>query len=113
MNAVKKKGVVKKKRPPEKLNANKKKPKDDEIPKLKREVPIADVRDVMNETIWRVQHEINPGMAYNDEDRLNSDELGYVLLLTMAIGAGVDGMKGGLKMRNQSAGEPVFCKEHN
>lgn len=77
-------------------------------------VPIPEIKGVLNETIWRVLHEIYPGMPYNDAERLNSDEyFGYCVMLTLLTGAGMDKNRQGMKIREASSGEPRFCREHN
>jgi hypothetical protein len=75
------------------------------------DVSVSDLRTIMDETVWRVLREINPGIPENDYARINSDELSYVLMLTMICGAGLDGA-GAIKIRETTVAGQGFCKEH-
>lgn len=75
------------------------------------DVSITDLRSIMDETIWRVLREINPSIPETQHARINSDELSYVLMLSMVCGAGLDGQSG-LKIRDASAGEQNYCWKH-
>jgi hypothetical protein len=116
----KNKPVVKKKRgggqsqTPENSNA---KPKIKAAPQtttIQTNVPGAEIKSVMYETVWRVRNEILPDFPQTEHARLNSDEFAYCLMLTMVLGAGIDSHeRKGMHIREASSGEPFFCKDHN
>lgn len=96
---------------PENSNAEKVKRESTDV--VRSTVSAAQVKGVMYETVWRVQREMTPGLPDTELARLNSDEAGYCILLTMMYGVAAPQMKKGLRIREHSYKEAPDCGAHD
>jgi hypothetical protein len=77
-------------------------------------VGAGELKGVVNETVWRIINEISPDFEAATDARLNSDEIGYLIVLSMVLGNPEESPRRGLKIRNHeyADGDTPFCRTH-
>ena len=75
-------------------------------------VPGAEMKAVMDETVWRVLREIDPEIPDDFLHRVNSDELSYIILLHMYCGSDAYFPRASLRVKEARMDDPPLCPEH-